>query len=79
MFQEHLFCYLFNSQWYFLNLKLCGLTLQKVYREDFEKDIKGRSSMDLDKTPEFLHVKYITNLLKEVWSYYLLCSSAEEI
>lgn len=41
-------------------------SLQKVYREDFEKDIKGRSSMDLDKTPEFLHVKYITNLLKEV-------------
>lgn len=26
--------------------------------------------MDLDKTPEFLHVKYITSLLKEVWSYY---------
>lgn len=35
--------------------------------------------MDLDKTPEFLHVKYITNLLKEVWSYYLLYSSAREI
>ena len=32
--------------------------------------------MDLDKTPEFLHVKYITSLLKEVWSYY---SSAKEI
>jgi len=37
----------------------------KVYREDFEKEIKGRSSLDLDKTPEFLHVKYITSLLKE--------------
>ncbi|XP_016080202.1 PREDICTED: nebulette-like [Miniopterus natalensis] len=39
---------------------------ERVYREDFEKEIKGRSSLDLDKTPEFLHVKYITNLLKEV-------------
>ncbi|MBZ3885202.1 Nebulette [Sciurus carolinensis] len=41
------------------------LQSQKVYREDFEKEIKGRSSLDLDKTPEFLHVKYITNLLRE--------------
>nr|XP_023404504.1 nebulette [Loxodonta africana] len=38
---------------------------EKIYRENFEKEIKGRSSLDLDKTPEFLHVKYITNLLKE--------------
>ncbi|KAK2105262.1 hypothetical protein P7K49_014776 [Saguinus oedipus] len=37
----------------------------KVYKEDFEKEIKGRSSLDLDKTPEFLHVKYITSLLRE--------------
>nr|XP_039334573.1 nebulette isoform X1 [Saimiri boliviensis boliviensis] len=38
---------------------------EKVYKEDFEKEIKGRSSQDLDKTPEFLHVKYITSLLRE--------------
>ncbi|XP_017724667.1 PREDICTED: LOW QUALITY PROTEIN: nebulette [Rhinopithecus bieti] len=41
------------------------LQSQKIYKEDFEKEIKGRSSLDLDKTPEFLHVKYITNLLRE--------------
>ncbi|KAK7823826.1 hypothetical protein U0070_020497, partial [Myodes glareolus] len=38
---------------------------EKVYKEDFEKEIKGRSSLDLDKTPAFLHVKYITNLMRE--------------
>jgi hypothetical protein len=42
---------------------------QKVYKEDFEKEIKGRSSLDLDKTPAFLHVKHITNLMREVWPW----------
>lgn len=37
-----------------------------MYRRDFEEGIKGRPSLDLDKTPEFLHMKEITNLLKEV-------------
>ncbi|EPQ07552.1 Nebulette, partial [Myotis brandtii] len=51
-----------------INAALVGMgfhAARRVYREDFEREIKGRSSLDLDKTPEFLHVKYITNLLKE--------------
>lgn len=41
-----------------------------MYRKDFEEEIKGRPSMDLDKTPEFLHIKQVTNLLKEVEDFY---------
>uniref|UniRef100_A0A8B9YBC6 Nebulette n=1 Tax=Bos mutus grunniens TaxID=30521 RepID=A0A8B9YBC6_BOSMU len=38
---------------------------EKVYREDFEKDIKGRSSMDLDKTQSFyIHDLDIKNDIK---------------
>uniref|UniRef100_A0A803WDE3 Nebulette n=1 Tax=Ficedula albicollis TaxID=59894 RepID=A0A803WDE3_FICAL len=44
---------------------------EKMYRRDFEEGIKGRPSLDLDKTPEFLHIKEITNLLKEVKDFYL--------
>uniref|UniRef100_A0A8D0HHT0 Nebulette n=1 Tax=Sphenodon punctatus TaxID=8508 RepID=A0A8D0HHT0_SPHPU len=42
---------------------------EKVYRKDFEESLKGKASLDLDKTPEFLHIKHVTNLLREV----LLC------
>lgn len=45
-----------------------------MYRRDFEEGIKGRPSLDLDKTPEFLHMKEITNLLKEVKDFYLFFS-----
>uniref|UniRef100_A0A663LWX5 Nebulette n=1 Tax=Athene cunicularia TaxID=194338 RepID=A0A663LWX5_ATHCN len=41
---------------------------EKIYRKDFEEGIKGRPTMDLDKTPEFLHIKQVTNLLKETGS-----------
>uniref|UniRef100_A0A8C3XC93 Nebulette n=1 Tax=Cyanoderma ruficeps TaxID=181631 RepID=A0A8C3XC93_9PASS len=44
---------------------------EKMYRRDFEEGIKGRPSLDLDKTPEFLHIKQVTNLLKEVMDFYL--------
>lgn len=37
-----------------------------MYRKEFEESLKGKPSMDLDKTPEFLHIKQVTNLLKEV-------------
>lgn len=43
-----------------------------MYRKDFEEEIKGRPSMDLDKTPEFLHIKEVTNLLKEVEEVFFL-------
>lgn len=42
-----------------------------MYRRDFEEGIKGRPSLDLDKTPEFLHIKQVTNLLKEVKDFNL--------
>lgn len=37
-----------------------------MYRNDFEDKLKGKASLDLDKTPGFLHVKHVTKLLKEV-------------
>uniref|UniRef100_A0A8C3MS05 Uncharacterized protein n=1 Tax=Geospiza parvula TaxID=87175 RepID=A0A8C3MS05_GEOPR len=43
---------------------------EKTYRRDFEEGIKGRPSLDLDKTPEFLHIKQVTNLLKEVKDFF---------
>lgn len=50
----------------FINHYSFCFTTQKMYRKDFEDQIKGKPSLDLDKTPEFLHVKNVTNLLKEV-------------
>jgi len=51
-----------------------------MYRKDFEEGIKGRPSMDLDKTPEFLHIKEVTNLLKEVenFCFFLFCEVVNE-
>uniref|UniRef100_A0A8C9N4S5 Nebulette n=1 Tax=Serinus canaria TaxID=9135 RepID=A0A8C9N4S5_SERCA len=43
---------------------------EKTYRRDFEEGIKGKPSLDLDKTPEFLHIKQVTNLLKEVKDFF---------
>lgn len=54
--------------------ELLFLPQQKMYRKDFEEGIKGRPSMDLDKTPEFLHIKEVTSLLKEVEDFYLFIS-----
>ncbi|XP_028607089.2 nebulette isoform X4 [Podarcis muralis] len=39
---------------------------EKIYRKEFEDKLKGKAALDLDKTPEFLNVKRVTNLLKEV-------------
>lgn len=39
---------------------------QKMYRKEFEEKVRGKAALDLDKTLEFLHVKHVTDLLKEV-------------